>query len=54
MTNGLDINLKENSCFGSSITNLGDLDGDGVQDIAVGAMGVGKQRGKNLLKFKKG
>ena len=37
--------LKENSCFGSSIARLGDLDGDGVTELAVGSMGLGKQRG---------
>ena len=29
--------LDDNDSFGSSVTSLGDLDGDGVKDIAVGA-----------------
>ncbi len=36
-TNNLD--LFEQSTFGSSIANIGDLNGDGVSDIAVGATG---------------
>jgi hypothetical protein len=31
--------LGENSSFGSSVVNIGDLNGDGVQDLAVGARG---------------
>ncbi len=31
-------NLDMNDNFGTSIANIGDLDGDGVQDLAVGAM----------------
>ncbi len=30
-------NLSDSDYYGSSITNIGDLNGDGVQDIAVGA-----------------
>ena len=31
--------LYPNECFGSSVANIGDLDGDGVNDLAVGATG---------------
>ncbi|MBL4586521.1 MAG: FG-GAP repeat protein [Flavobacteriales bacterium] len=31
--------LVDEAFFGSSITNLGDINGDGVQDLAVGATG---------------
>ena len=31
--------LGDNDKFGSSVANLGDLDGDGVNDLAVGAIG---------------
>ena len=31
--------LSHHDYFGSSVANLGDLDGDGIQDIAVGASG---------------
>ena len=40
--------------FGSSVANLGDLDGDGVQDVAVGALGDddgGANRGAVWLLF---
>ena len=29
--------LRDNDCFGTSVANLGDLDGDGTTDLAVGA-----------------
>jgi hypothetical protein len=31
--------LDDNDCFGSSVCSVGDLDGDGVGDLAVGAEG---------------
>ena len=34
------LNLEEGDYFGSSIKNMGDIDGDGVSDIAVGAIGL--------------
>ena len=37
-TNGPE--LLDNEFFGSSVTNIGDLDGDGVNDLAVGAYHV--------------
>ena len=37
-TNGLDLNRNDN--FGRSVANIGDLNNDGVTDIAVGAYGV--------------
>merc|ERR1712196_648788 len=43
--NGFDFPLKSGAEFGSSITNLGDIDNDGVQDIAVGAKGLNNDRG---------
>jgi len=36
---GFTDSFNVNSNFGRSVTNLGDLDGDGVSDIAVGEMG---------------
>ena len=36
---GLAENLNNNSRFGSGVTGLGDLDGDGINDVAVGASG---------------
>ena len=35
------VNLSSGDYFGKSITNMGDLNGDGVQDLAVGAHGDG-------------
>ncbi len=32
-------NVLDNSRFGQSLANLGDLDGDGIEDLAVGAHG---------------
>lgn len=43
--------LKSNARFGSSITKLGDLDGDGVTELAVGAMGTGNERGAVYILF---
>jgi hypothetical protein len=42
--NGLSSNapsLQDYAQFGSSVANIGDLDGDGVDDIVVGARGEG-------------
>ncbi len=33
---GFDEELKFGDKFGASVANIGDLDGDGIQDIAVG------------------
>jgi len=35
---GFTASLDNNDVFGSDVTNLGDLDGDGVQDLAVSAV----------------
>jgi len=43
-----DLTLGDSDLFGSSVTALGDLDGDGVVDLAVGALGdneAGSDRG---------
>jgi len=37
---GFDGGLKDADFFGSSVASLGDLDGDGVDDLAVGAIGA--------------
>lgn len=50
-------NLSDSDRFGSSIANLGDLDGDDIQDIAVGATGgegVGTDRGEVHFLFLQG
>ena len=46
--------LDDGDNFGNSLTNLGDLDGDGVTDIAVGAIGDddgGSDRGAVYILF---
>jgi len=43
--NGFDFTLKQNTHFGTSLANLGDIDGDGVQDLMVGAVGMSQYRG---------
>jgi hypothetical protein len=46
--------LSDNDYFGSAIANLGDLNGDGVQDLAIGAQGDddgGTDRGAIHLLF---
>jgi len=43
--------LNEHWRFGSSLTRLGDLDGDGVTELAVGVMGMGKERGGVFVLF---
>jgi len=51
-TNGPTLTSSDN--FGSSITNIGDLDGDGVNDLAVGAIGDdegGSNRGAVHIMF---
>ena len=46
--------LADNDSFGGSITSLGDLDGDGVSDMAVGAPGDNGSRGAVYVLFMNG
>lgn len=48
---GFTYSLGDHDHFGSSVTNLGDLDLDGVQDLAVGAVGVDDGGGDNGALF---
>ena len=45
------LSLTNSSFFGSSAAGLGDLDGDGVRDIAVGASGDSSDRGAVFVFF---
>jgi hypothetical protein len=38
-TNGFDTTLGDDDKFGGALTNLGDVNGDGIPDVAVGASG---------------
>ncbi|KAM3570220.1 hypothetical protein VYU27_007700 [Nannochloropsis oceanica] len=48
---GFDATLAQNSYFGSSVAFLGDVDGNGVGDIAVGAYGEDKLAGVVYILF---
>ena len=48
-TNGL--TLSDGDEFGSSVANLGDLDGDGIIELAVGATGGDLNRGTLYILF---
>ena len=41
--------LRRASGFGSTLANLGDLDGDGITELAVGAPGAQQNRGRILV-----
>lgn len=46
---GLSTTLNANDRFGQSVANLGDIDSDGVTDIAVGMPGPGNTQGEVLI-----
>jgi len=48
---GFDATMAQNSYFGSSVAYLGDVDGNGVGDIAVGAYGEDKLAGVVYILF---
>ncbi|MEM9561346.1 MAG: hypothetical protein AAGA93_01930, partial [Actinomycetota bacterium] len=54
-TGGLLASLVDNDWFGSSVAGIGDLDGDGISDLAVGALrdddGGGTNRGAVYVLF---
>jgi hypothetical protein len=49
--NGLTASLNDDAQFGSSVTSMGDLDGDGVADLLVGAPGWKYETGGLWLLF---
>lgn len=51
--NGVGPNLSNSDQFGDSVAALGDLDGDGVGDLAVGAMRSGGDTGAVYILFMK-
>ena len=48
-TNGPDIH--SNGGYGNSVENIGDIDGDGVNDLAVGESSEGSQSGRGYLQI---
>ncbi|HUF08573.1 MAG TPA: FG-GAP-like repeat-containing protein [Rhodothermales bacterium] len=48
---GLNVNLTVGAGFGSSLSALGDIDGDGIPDLLVGSPGSGSFRGSAHVLF---
>ena len=48
MQGGGDLHFADNEEFGSSLASLGDLDGDGVVDLAVNQPGTGPRAGRDI------
>jgi hypothetical protein len=40
------VGLQRDNYFGSAIAGVGDLDADGVMDVAIGAEGTSQSRGQ--------